>query len=219
MPTLVGTGIAARSSARSFLDWASGSVPGEREQIRQALAAARSNADIVQALCQESDEARGRDHSRALVALSLIGEMRSLLGQECLRQLVRLPLPETGTVVEGELLERTALATLQAKAIVGLAYLRSTSADAEVLRAVREHPSRVVRAAAIDAYLWNRGDSTQTRATLVQYVRPDETIFLDRVRRESGESAAVFNRRLDNFLRAHPEVRPPVPQTTIRSPQ
>jgi hypothetical protein len=207
MPALIGIGTAARANARAFLDWASGSVPSEHEQVRQALAFARTNADIVQALCQESNEA-------TLVALSLLGEMRSPLSETCLRQFVRLPLPEIGTVVEGEILERTALATLQAKAIVGLAYLRSTSADAEVLRVVREHPSRVVRAAAIDAYLWNRSDSAQARATLLQYVRPDETIFIDRVRRESGESAVAFNRKLDNFLKLHPEVRPPAPQTT-----
>jgi hypothetical protein len=90
MPALVGTGAAARSNVRSFLNWASGSVLDEHAQIRQALVAARSNGDLVQALCQESHEAQGRDHSRTLVALSLLGEMRSPFGEQCLRQFVRL---------------------------------------------------------------------------------------------------------------------------------
>jgi hypothetical protein len=44
-----------------------------------------------------------------------------------------------------------------------------------------------------------------------KYVRPNEEIFVDRVRWNSGEQGEFFNRKLEAFLKAHPEVIPPPP--------
>ena len=108
---------------------------------------------------------------------------------------------------------------LQAKAIDGLAYLRNPEADNEVLRAAGKHPSRIVRAEAIDAYLWNHQDSAEAKATLARYVRPDEKVFLDRVRRGDGEGAEQFNPKLAQFLKAHPELAPPKPEIAKSKPK
>jgi hypothetical protein len=137
--------------------------------------------------------------------------MQSRFAEDCLTRFVSQPLPEKGTVVEGEILEQTALATLQAKAIDGLAYLGTPSATAVVLKMVGGHPSRIVRAEAIAAYLWNQKDSAEARRTLAPLVRENERVFLDRIVRKSGESAETFNPKLDAYLKAHPELIPPAP--------
>jgi len=211
-PPLTGTGEAAQQSVASFIDWAAGSTEREADTARRLLAAAREEGQVAQAFCDQALREREADHSRALIALALLGEMKSPAGEKCFMQLLALPLPTLGTVVEGEILEQTALVTLQAKAVDGLAYLGTPSAQEEVLRLVRAHPSRIVRAEAIDAYLWNHADSAEAKATLRKYVQKGEEIFVDRVRRNTGEKAESFNAKLAAFLKAHPEVRAPAPE-------
>jgi len=211
-PELKGTGDEARKNAAAFIDWAAASTAEQSAIVRRAVEAARENREIIAAFCDEAFEAQKTDHSRALIALSLIGESRSPHGEECLVRFMAQPFPDKGTVVDGEILEQTALATLQAKAIDGLAYLRSEGADKAVLEAAGKHPSRIVRAEAIAAYLWNHEYSQSARETLLRYVRPEERIFLDRVIRRQGEKKETFNRKLAAFLKAHPEARPPAPQ-------
>lgn len=220
-PALSGEGEEARRSVLAFIEWAGGSTPGEREDARQVIAGARENKQIAGALCQEAFRAQKTDHSRALVVLSILGEMRSPVGEECLRRFVNLPFPREGTkTTEGEIVEQTALATLQAKAIDGLAYMGTASGDEEVLRQVQKHPSIIVRAEAINAYLWNHRDSPEeARRRLAQYVRKGEEIYLDRIRREEGERAESFNQKLEAYLKAHPEVMPPSPEREAQGKQ
>jgi hypothetical protein len=211
-PELTGVGNIAQQNALAFIDWAAASTMQQTQSLRTALAAARENKDIVTTFCTEALRVQQSDHSRALVALGLLGEMRSAFGEECLVEFVAQPLPQTGTVVDGEILEQTALATLQAKAIDGLAFLGTSSADRAVLEAVGQHPSRIVRAEAIAAYLSNHKNAAEARATLARYVRSGEEIFLDRPVREAGERAETFNPKVEAFLKAHPELHPPAPE-------
>jgi hypothetical protein len=76
------------------------------------------------------------------------------------------------------------------------------------LQAAGSHPSRIVRAEAIDAYLWNHHDSAAARATLLKVVRTDERTFLDRPRLEPGVSRDEFNRKVAAYARLHPAPRP-----------
>ena len=210
-PALIGKGEEAKKSALAFIDWASASTKDQDDLVRKSIATARENPDIVQAICEEAFAQQESDHSRALVALSLAGEAKSPHSLECLAKFVRQPLPEKGTVVEGEILEKTALASLQAKAIDGLAYLRNENADRYVLEAAAKHPSRIVRAEAIAAYLWNHDYSDKARESLKSVIRKDEVIFMDRLVKQAGEPRDSFNRKLAEYLKAHPEVQPSQP--------
>lgn len=203
---------APERTASDLIAWASVSTADEREVVRKSVSDLARSEAVARALCQEVFTSRLRDHSRTLIALALLGETRSDTAERCLTEFVRLPFPTTGHEVHGEIIEQTALGTLQAKAVDGLAYRMTASADAEVLRLVREHPSRIVRAEAISAYLWNRKDSAEAKEKLASIVRPDEKIFLDRVRRVSGDTAETFNAKLREFLRQHPELQPPSPE-------
>jgi hypothetical protein len=218
-PSLAVTGAKAAEAARAFIDWAGASTVQQREEARRFLAEARQNAAVAAAFCDEALRAAEADHSRALVALSVLGELRNPAGEECLRKLLHQPLPEKGTLAHGEIVEQTALGMLQAKAVDGLAYLRTAKADEEVLWAAGRHPSRIVRAEAIEAYLWNHDDSAEARSVLLKYVRAEETVFLDRLRRVPEENAESFNRRLAAFLKAHPEAVAPDPERAYRTKQ
>jgi hypothetical protein len=211
-PPLTGTGAEAKKNVSAFVDWAAGSTSEQADLVRKAMAEAGRNPDVVSALCEEAFAAQREDHSRALVILALIGETRSTSGEECLARFMALPFPEKGTVVDGEIVEQTDLATLQAKAIDGLAYLKSDSGDKMVFEAIAKHPSRIVRAEAIAAYLWNHDNSDRAKEALKRYVHKDELIFLDRVTRVEGEKKESFNRKLAAYLKAHPELVPPAPE-------
>jgi len=201
----------ARAAVNSFITWASASDVRQREEVRRMIAASRENKPVSAALCEEAFQAREKDHSRAVVVLSLLGEMRSETGGECLGRFLHLPFPEKGTVIDGEIVEQTALGTLQAKAVDGLAYLHSRSGDEAVLWAVSKHPSRIVRAEAIEAYLWNHNYSAEARSVLESRVRENERIFLDRVHRDPAEPAESFNQKLAEYLKEHPEAVAPQP--------
>jgi hypothetical protein len=211
-PKLTGSGDEARRAVVEFLAWAGASTTAQREEGRREIAAAAQNPDIVQALSNEITAARSKDHSRALLGLSVLGEMRSPHALVYLTRFIHLPLPPPSrTLLEGEDPAQTALATLQAKAVAGLAYMDTSESNTEVFWAVASHESRIVRAEAIRTYLMNHQNSEEARATLRKYVRKGEEPFLDRPNRDPGDRAAVFNRKLDNYLRAHPELAPPAP--------
>ena len=177
------------------------------------LMSAREDQDVINAFIEEINKGQRTDHSRALLGLALLGEMRSPLGEKFLRQFVNQPLPKGGTETEeGEIVEQIAVATLQAKAIDGLAYMHTASADREVLRQVQQHSSIIVRAEAISAYLWNQQNKKRARRTLASYVRNGEEHYMDQITREEGEKAESFNRKLEAYLKVHPEVVPPTPQ-------
>src|SRR5262245_20660515 len=74
-PELAGAGEDARKSVLNFLAWAGASTVNQKEAARKAMAAAAENQDVVKALISEVSEAETRDNSRALLVLSVIGEM------------------------------------------------------------------------------------------------------------------------------------------------
>lgn len=212
---------ASPGSVEAFVAWAGLSAPEEREDGRNAIMTAAADPvvslAVAQELCDLLREALTADHTRALLELAILGELRNpAVSLVCMAEILWLPKPTQGTMdaETGDFVEVESLASLQAKAVDGLAYLRNPVADSEVLRAVATHPSRIVRAEAIDAYLWNHGDSPQARLVLQPLARLNgEEAFLDRVRREDGEDAASFDAKLDTFLRTHPELVAPIEET------
>ncbi len=215
-PNLMVTGDLAQKNALAFITWASASSKDQDDLVRRLLARASGNRAIAEAFCREAFDKQLTDYDRALVTLALLGEMRSPYSLDCFVKFINQPLPEKGTVVEGEVLEKTALASLQAKAIDGLAYLRDKLADQRVLEAIARHPSRIVRAEGMTAYLWNHAQDPTAKEQLKNYVRPDEVIFIDRLVKAQGETGETFNRKLAAYLKEHPEVIPPEP--TVAKP-
>lgn len=219
-PPLAGSGDDARRATLTFIEWAGASTVSEREDGRKVMASARDNQDVVATLADEIMKAKDTDHSRALLCLSILGELRSPMAQTFLRDFVSLPLPDPsmGPMAEGEPVLVTALAALQAKAVDGLAYygdLQAGRVDEFLLSTIGRHPSRIVRAAAINAYLWNAQEPMSARALVQRSIMKGEEIFIDRIRLEDDEKAATFNAKLAVFLNMHPEVMPPAPEKAM----
>jgi hypothetical protein len=207
-PPLASPNVPVTESVPRFIDWASRSGTDQRENVRKLIAAAGKNSDAAEELCREIFEIQSSDHSRTLIMLSVLGEMRNPDGEKCLIRFVHQPFPTQGTMVSGEILEQTSLGTLQSKAVDGLAYAGTETGDREVLWAAGAHPSRIVRAEAINAYLWNHRDSRSARAALLKVVRPDEAGFLDRPRHEPGMTRDQFNGKLLAYAKKHPAPKP-----------
>lgn len=207
--------VASEGDVPGFVSWAAGSLPEEREDGRRALAAvaASPNASAVaRGLTAEVERAREADHSRALVALALLGELKNKeVGVPFLTGFIARPLPQQGTIVDGEIIEQTAQLQLQGKAVHGLAYLRDDVADREVMKIISSHPSRVIRGEAINAWLWNRQDTQAARDQLASIVKPEDRVLIDRPRRTETTTADEFNRALATWLKAHPELAAPAP--------
>lgn len=210
-PSLKVEGIEAKKAVDQFVEWASSANREQDDKVRRSIGEARDSPDVMNAFCESAFNSQGQDYSRALISLALLGEARSKHAEECLIKFANQDLPDKGTVVEGEILERVSMEKLQAKAVAGLAYLRTERANASVLEIVAKHPSRIVRAEAISAYLWNQGESKEAYSNLEKVVQPDERIFVSRITRKAGEKKESFNRKLGNYLKAHPEVIPPKP--------
>jgi hypothetical protein len=204
--------LASASDVPRFLDWAGASHSDERDDARKVLAEAAGRPDVINGFITEIERVQATDQPRALLGLALLGETRNPGAQDFFAEFARRPLPTGGPVIEGEIIEQTRAAQLQAKAVDGLAYANTEATNKVVTQIIAEHPSRIVRAEAINAYLWNHGDSDEARKFLAQFVRKDEQVLLDRVRRNTGENAEVFNRKLTVFLQKHPEVIPPQPE-------
>ena len=78
-----------------------------------------------------------------------------------------------------------------------------------MVEAAAKHPSRIVRAEAIAAYLWNHNYDAKSREILKSVIRKNEVIFLDRLVKQADEPKESFNRKLAIYLKTHPEVMPP----------
>ena len=210
-PPLNATGTAAQAQAHAFVDWAAGSVLAEEQDVRNALDGARNNADIVRAFAIEVVNGRREDRSRAVVALSLLGSMRSIVAQQFLIDFVRLPLPTEGFVgshgglSENEPVEATSLAMLQTLAVDGLGLIGTSTANQEVVRVAAEHPSRIVRAEAIRATIASRGAAG--RSELESRVRAEDRYLLDRFENRNTDGS-TFDERLRTYLAAHPSPAP-----------
>lgn len=204
--------LASGADVSAFVDWAGAATVRDDDAVRKAVAAAAGNEAVVKGLIGEARQAVEGNHSRALVSLGLLGEMRTDEGARYFLELIATEPPERDTLIEGFPVRGTALAQLQAKAVDGLAYQRSEASDREVLRIAAKHPHAAVRAEAVRAYLWNHDDSREARVALAEVLRENEQHFVDRPHRTATDDKASFNKRLDTYLRAHPDRVAPDPK-------
>jgi hypothetical protein len=213
-PSLEGHGRAAVESVRAFLAWAAGSFPAEREDGRRVITAARDNNEVARALASEIEDRMSLDPTSALLAASVLGELRSHTGARYLASLLKRRAPQDDQLIDGERVAAHSLAQLQAKAVDGLAYMRDDECDRAVLDAVGRHPSRVVRAEAVRAFLFNNPEHGQH--ILSRLIRPDERPLLQRVEHVlPTDRPGDFNKRLAAFLATNPQLVPPDPRRKL----
>jgi hypothetical protein len=147
-----------------------------------------------------------------LIELSMLGTMKTAAGTQVLKNIIHMPVPTTGICVRQEpgagcdLVERQYILGLQAKAIDGLAFLRTAEGDAEVLAAVANGANPTVQARAVMAYLSNHGFTSANKAMLAGMLPANRQFLVDRIVKDSNTSADAFNQALSGFYTTHSEL-------------
>jgi hypothetical protein len=156
--------------------------------------------------------------NHTLVEVSMLGTMKTAPGTLLLKSIVHMPVPTTGVCVRQEPgagcdpVDRQYVLGLQAKAIDGLAFLRTGEGDAEVLAAVANNANPTVQARAVMAYLSNRGATSANKAMLAGMLPANRQFLVDRIVKDSTTNQAAFNQALHDFYTTHPGmIVPPAP--------
>ena len=205
--------LSSPGDVKKFIAWASRAPVSRREEIRRRVSTMARNNSIAQAMISEFKKSELKDHSRSIVILALLGEMRNGVGAKFLSKFIWEPLPKDGIIMKesGVSSQYYNKELLQVQAVTGLSYMRTGATDKVVLRAASSHPSPAVRAEAVSTFLWNHKSSNKAREILRRAVRKGEEKLIDRPVRTHKMTAAQFNAQLDAYLRKYPELAPPAP--------
>ncbi|HEX7186130.1 MAG TPA: hypothetical protein VF756_30165 [Thermoanaerobaculia bacterium] len=163
--------------------------------VAEAVASLRRQPGAVEAMARQYRQLPAEAIERRLVVLGMLGEMKRSDAVAQLREVVWAPLPPVESQPEG-LTERDLEEMVQVKAVQGLAYLATSQADAAVREVIKNHEALHVRVSAIDAYMWNNGDSLETAAELYRLLPADLHPYVERPRFHRGMNREEFTRRL-----------------------
>jgi hypothetical protein len=209
-------------SIDAFLGWVARTPGSEVRGVRDAIAAARADGTIADALLASLFNLPVRDIGQHLLLLSVIGEMRQPASVEPLVKFIGLPPHSivddvTNACDCGACMSHLdAAAMLKARAVEMLAWLRTSDALEAVLGFARYHESRVVRLAALDAYTYNHDDSREAIERARASARRDEAKLVGVPRFTREGDAAHFARRMSAFYEEHPEEQPRTPHVAGR---
>jgi hypothetical protein len=206
------------SSVERFVDWVSTMPSSQVGDVKEQIALVKSDSNVLDAVASKLSFRNLESYGRQMIYLSILGEMKNERAlsplQDYLNSRECPVFEERGTDRPVLRAPKTSIfdacAGLKSAAVNMIAYLNSREARAAVLNAIRDHASRTVRLSAINAYLYNNGDSTDAIATVRQYARAEETKFVG-IPRLTADSKD-FGTLLARFYADHPEERPPQPK-------
>lgn len=168
---------------------------GDLPVVAEVVERLRRQPAAVEALARQYRQLPAEAIEQRLVVLGMLGEMKRPDAVAQLREVVWAPLP----LVESQpemLTERDMEEMVQVKAVQGLAYLATPQADAAVREVIERHEALHVRVSAIDAYMWNHGDSPETAAELYRLLPAELHPYVERPRFHGGMDRQDFDRRL-----------------------
>lgn len=198
-------------SIDEFLQWA-GDVPaGATDMIRERIAAARGDTTVVDRLLEELWKLPVRDEVRHYLLLSTIGELRDGRAATDLVRFIWQP-DEQISAVEHEMVDGCGFGPstaelLKARAVEMLAYLGTSEAVEETLRVAADHPAPAVRAAGIDAHLFNHDDAPEEIERVRGRVRSDDTPLVGLPRFTRDANPGEFDRAIAEFYARYPDRR------------
>jgi hypothetical protein len=196
----------------AFVTWAASVPVGDVQLIRDAVADARGDDDVVERLLEAVMDLPVRDVGRHRVLLSTLGELGDPRAVEPLATFIwhaTIVVPQQGG--DGCRFEASLGESLQARAVEMLSYLRTTEADEATLRVAAEHPSPGVRAAAIDAHLYNHDDDPAEASRMREHVRDADVPLVGLPRFTRNSTREDFERAVDAYYERYPTQRAPRP--------
>lgn len=220
-----------------FLLWAAGTGVDQVGVVRSQIADAADGSLAV--LASSLHDLPVRDCGRHLILLAVLGEMRSPQALDPLETFVwtqgqitvgHEPHEETPASSAPGLipcdLDFDSSAMLRARAVEMLAYLGTGEAVDATLRVVRDHPEAGVRIAAIDAHLFNQGDTGAAIDALRPHVRESDQkwVGVPRFTREIDRgdfdrALSAVHAHLDEHAEVPHVVEPPAPMPPPRRPE
>ncbi len=199
-------------SIDEFLQWAGGVPAGAADMIRSRIGAARGDTTVLDRLLEELWKLPVRDEARHYLLLSTIGELRDGRAATELVRFIWEP-DERISSVGHEVVEDgcgfgpSTAELLKARAVEMLAHLTTSEAVEETLRVAADHPTAAVRAAAIDAHLFNHDDSPEEMERVRGRVRADDAPIVGLPRFTRQVNPREFDRAIADFYSRHPERR------------
>jgi hypothetical protein len=232
-PAMIRRAPAAKLDAQSidrFVRWVAGTPVSNAQEVRDAVAAARTDDEAARALIAGLFDLPVRDVGHHQLLLSIIGEMRRPEFAEPLVKFIGLPADSVvreaaNDPARGDCISHLdAAALLKVRAVEMLAYLRTAEALEAVLALASRHETRAVRLAALDAYTYNHEDSADAIDRARASARPDEAKLVGLPRFTQESDPAQFAAKVDAFYERYPEERPPAPHeagrwASARSPE
>jgi len=187
------------------------------EVIRERIAHARDDYHLLERLTKELWALPIRDISRHRLLLSTIGELKN---PQAVGTLVKFIWHEGEIVARGDherysqpcSFEADGGEMLRARAAEMLSYLGSHEAADATLNIATRHPTAFVRAAAIDAHMFNAGDSPEAAAQLRSCVDPNDVWRVGLPRMTRDMDPEKFEKAILAFHAKYPEEQPPAPR-------
>jgi hypothetical protein len=195
------------ASVENFLQWVAGVPRGNVDEVRKAISEISERSAASAALHEQLFSLPCTDVGRHLLLLSTIGELREPSSIEALERFAWLDdehIFHAGQNAAHGPCDFPASGMLQARAAEMLAWVLQGQQDERVLRVIREHPLRPARAAAIDAYLFQRDDSPEAVEYLRRYVGDEDKALVGLPRRAAGGGREAFDRLADEHEARHP---------------
>jgi hypothetical protein len=171
---------------------------GDMQQVMTAVAILKKQPAIVASLIDYYDSFQAPEYEKRMMTLGLIGELQRTEAMPFFLRIIWSWLQLRQPIVEGptpkELVEM-----IRVKAVHGLAYLRTDESDQALIDIMRSHESYGIRIAAVDAYMWNHGDSAEAAQQLYIALPAALHRFIERPRFRRGMDREAFNARLENW--------------------
>lgn len=172
-----------------------------KPDVYAALAQLRDVPGAVEALEQSYGAFSAGMQQERLRCIQIVGELQRVDALPFLRSVAWRDLPPPGPSIYNAS-QREVIEYEAASATRGIAFLKaadgtpSPQGSTEVLNIAVAHPSHHVQVAAIDAYLWNHGDSVQAQQQLQQLLPHHLHPLIGRPRFYKGASKATFEAQL-----------------------
>lgn len=209
----------SEQSIDSFIAWASASGEADRERVRNEISKGAGNPAISDALFKRYDAVTITDLSYSLVVLSILGELKQPQNLGRFEKIIWQPVPLRKNDFNEGLDSTDAIEMLASKATECVAWLKTPGSDSALLRIIRDHNSKPVRSAAIDAFLYSRNDSEEARKYLQRFVRKEDIPLLYRVRYTSDQKDNSFNNGMEAFYKQFPGEVATVPGEPTEKPK
>lgn len=193
------------STITQFITRVAFSRSSELQGVKESISKARQNPHIVTKLKDELDKCVENDLGKSLIILSILGELKLPACIDIFNTLIWKDLPKDFKFHYHRFSLKDRVEMQAAKAVECLAALQTEAIDEHILKIVREHKSKVVRASAINVHLFYHNDSEIVKNNLRKIIKSDDLSLIDRVRKSKMLSGDNFEKKVKDFYSLFPQ--------------